>query len=90
MGQINVKGLGVVNIEGDAPTKAESEKIKEAMEKQVRLQMEINKAIAKIQDDTKRIALTQKDIEKIRESTRVKKLFRDLQEIPEFIRKKVG
>ena len=68
----------------------QSEKIKEAMDKQVRLQMEINKAIAKIQDDTKRIALTQKDIEKIRESTRVKKLFRDLQEIPEFIRKKVG
>jgi hypothetical protein len=31
MGQINVKGLGVVNIEGDAPTKAESEKIKEAL-----------------------------------------------------------
>tara|TARA_R100000388_G_scaffold30089_1_gene23511 strand:+ start:1693 stop:4107 length:2415 start_codon:yes stop_codon:yes gene_type:complete len=31
MGQINVKGLGVVNIEGNAPTKAESEKIKEAL-----------------------------------------------------------
>tara|TARA_Y100000592_G_scaffold99486_1_gene175710 strand:+ start:5321 stop:7726 length:2406 start_codon:yes stop_codon:yes gene_type:complete len=31
MGQINVKGLGVVDIAGDAPTKAESEKIKEKL-----------------------------------------------------------
>ena len=31
MGQINVKGLGVVNIEGETPTVEESQKIKEAI-----------------------------------------------------------
>jgi len=31
MGQINVKGLGVVNIEGDTPTSDEAAKIKEAL-----------------------------------------------------------
>lgn len=31
MGQINVKGLGVVNIEGDTPTSEEASKIKEAL-----------------------------------------------------------
>ena len=31
MGQINVKGLGVVNIEGETPTAEESKKIGEAL-----------------------------------------------------------
>ena len=73
----------------------QAEQMKEAeakiFEAQLKAQKEIEKQLQKLQIDIKRMTeLTEKDKEKLKGKLDLQKIFKTVDQIPEYIRKKVG
>ena len=73
----------------------QAEQIKEAeakiFEAQLKAQKEIEKQLEKLQIDIKKMTeLTEKDKEKLKGKLDLQKIFKTVDQIPEYIRKKVG
>ena len=73
----------------------QAEQIKEAeakiFEAQLKAQKEIEKQLEKLQIDIKKMTeLTEKDKEKLKGKLDLQKIFKTVDQIPDYIRKKVG